>query len=371
MYNIDDYKLNNVENLDTPALLIYPKYIQQNLQAIHALVGNMNHLRPHVKTDKIPEIISMMLDAGINKFKCATIAEAEMLAITGAKDVLLAYQPSEAKALRLKELSKAYPDVQFSCIVDNRETVTMLASVFQYIEVYIDVNVGMNRTGIMPENVPALGKKISQCNALKLKGLHIYDGHIEDADVEVRTDRASTVFKQVLQLKIFLEEICTCPLDMIMAGSPTFAIYHLLSQQSNVSVQLSPGTFTLWDAGYKNILPELPFRCAAVLLSTVVSIINHELLCIDLGYKAMASENPLQQRVILLNMPGAIPFSQSEEHLVVKVPDTSAYSIGQLIYGIPWHVCPTVALYERIEVVEEGRISGSWDVIARKRKINY
>lgn len=371
MYTVYDYKLNEAENPDTPALLIYPNYIQQNLQAIKALVGDMNNLRPHVKTDKISEIIRMMLETGINKFKCATIAEAEMLAIAGAKDVLLAYQPSKSKAFRLKSLSDAYPGVLFSCVVDNAETVTMLAATFKYVEIYIDVNVGMNRTGILPEGALALVKEINLHTSLKLIGLHIYDGHIEDIDLEARANKASAVFKQVLQLKIWAEEICKNALDIVIAGSPTFAIYYRLSQEYNIPIQLSPGTFTLWDAGYHNLLPELPFKYAAVLLSSVVSVINKELLCLDIGYKAMASENPLHQRIELLNMPGAMPYSQSEEHLVVKVPDTSLYNVGQLVYGIPWHVCPTVALYDNVMIVENGKVATSWDVVARKRKINY
>ena len=70
-----------------------------------------------------------------------------------------------------------------------------------------------------------------------------------------------------------------------------------------------------------------------------------------------------------MNAPEAIPYSHSEEHLVLKVPDSSAFQPGDVLYGIPWHICPTVALYDHVLVAENNRIVNSWEVIARKRKI--
>lgn len=87
------YEVENVEKLDTPALIFYPERIIQNIEIAKNFVGDTNNLRPHVKTHNFIEITRLMMDAGIAKFKCATIAEAEMLAMCYAPDVLLAYQP--------------------------------------------------------------------------------------------------------------------------------------------------------------------------------------------------------------------------------------------------------------------------------------
>src|SRR5690348_11189293 len=94
------YQIKNIESLDSPALIIYKDRVQTNIQSLIKM-KDVAHLRPHVKTNKIAEVCKMMLDAGITKFKCATIAEAEMLAMINAPDVLLAYQPTPAKAKRL------------------------------------------------------------------------------------------------------------------------------------------------------------------------------------------------------------------------------------------------------------------------------
>ena len=91
-----DYKIKNINDLDTPVLVVYPDRVKHNIQTAIDMVGDVARLRPHIKTHKSAEVARLMMDAGITKFKCATIAEAEMLGIAGAKDVLLAYQPIRA-----------------------------------------------------------------------------------------------------------------------------------------------------------------------------------------------------------------------------------------------------------------------------------
>ena len=67
--------------------------------------------------------------------------------------------------------------------------------------------------------------------------------------------------------------------------------------------------------------------------------------------------------------PEAIPTAQSEEHLVLEVPDSSKFKTGDVLYGVPWHICPSVALYEKAHVVEKNRVTGFWKVVARDRAI--
>jgi len=102
------YHINNIETIDSPALIIYKERVQQNIHSLKQM-KDAEHLRPHVKTNKIAEVCKMMLDTGIKKFKCATIADAEMLGSRLAPDVLLVYQPVGPKISRfisfIKKLS--------------------------------------------------------------------------------------------------------------------------------------------------------------------------------------------------------------------------------------------------------------------------
>src|SRR5882757_7355967 len=105
----DWYIIDNINEVDSPGLLIFPDRVKENIRIAKSFLDDPDRLRPHVKTNKSPEVTKMFVEAGISKFKCATIAEAEMLAMNGAKDVLLAHQPVGPKIKRLLELIKKYP----------------------------------------------------------------------------------------------------------------------------------------------------------------------------------------------------------------------------------------------------------------------
>lgn len=118
------------------------------------------------------------------------------------------------------------------------------------------------------------------------------------------------------------------------------------------------------------MMPEEPYECAALVITRVVSIVDAKTITVDLGHKSVGAENPLP-RVHFLNAPEAVPRSHSEEHLVLTVPDSSTYTVGDVLYGVPQHVCPTVALYERAAVVEHNEIAEEWMVTARNKKLEY
>src|ERR1700741_5200154 len=96
--------ISNIDETDSPALVIYPDRVKKNIDLLISMTGDVNRLRPHVKTHKTSEAALLQMEAGIKKFKCATIAEAEMLAGIKAADILLAYQPVGPKISRLISL---------------------------------------------------------------------------------------------------------------------------------------------------------------------------------------------------------------------------------------------------------------------------
>ncbi|MEO6915743.1 MAG: alanine racemase, partial [Chitinophagaceae bacterium] len=148
------FKITNIKNIDSPALLIYTGRMKRNLQRALEISGNPALLRPHVKTSKITEVCALMMQQGITKFKAATIAECEMLAMIGAPDVLLAYQPSGPKLDRFFSLVTKYTGTSFACLTDNEATASLIAAKALgqglVISVYIDLNIGMNRSGVKP-----------------------------------------------------------------------------------------------------------------------------------------------------------------------------------------------------------------------------
>lgn len=364
------YSISNIDEVDSPALIIHPSRVQQNIELAKQMVGDTQRLRPHVKTNKISEVSAMLLEAGITKFKCATIAEAEMLAALNAPDILLAYQPTRPKISRFINLIKAYPSVKFSCLADDAANARSIAELAEkngvVIRLFIDLNIGMNRSGLKPEHALDLAKTIVTVKGVKLIGLHAYDGHIRDTDFAERKKNTDAGFKPVEALVEELKAVIDQPLQLVVGGTPTFPVH-----AARKNVECSPGTFVFSDWGYKHALPDEAFEYAAILISRVISIIDDTHICADLGHKSVAAENPLEKRVHFLNAPDAIPTGQSEEHLVLQVTNAHEYAVGDILYGVPVHICPTVALYDKVFVAENGKVNKSWNVVARNRYINF
>ncbi len=362
------YEIKNIGTIDSPALILYRERVLENIRLLKSLVNNeVARIRPHVKTNKMAEVCRMMIDSGITKFKCATIAEAEMLAMIKAPDVLLAYQPVGPKANRYIKLVMRYPSTRFSCLIDNIFTAEKLSELCVAnklsIDVFIDLNTGMNRTGIMPAKALLLFEAVGLLPAMKIVGLHAYDGHIHETDINLRRQQAEVAFSKVAILAETIEAVSDKKLIIVAGGSPTFPIHSL-----HKNIECSPGTFIFWDWGYEHSFPDEPFAYAALVITRVISIVDENTITTDLGHKSLAAENPLP-RVYFLNSPKAIPFSQSEEHLVLKVADASAYKQGDVLYGVPVHICPTVALYETAVVIEKNTAVEEWKVVGRNRKI--
>jgi len=365
----DWYHIKDVDQLDSPCLVVFPERVRRNIQTAISMVGNVSQLRPHVKTNKSPQATQLMLDAGITKFKCATIAEAEMLGVLKAPDVVLAYQPLGPKLYRFIELVKIFPSTKYSCLTDNisaaKEQRDAFAANGLDMPVYVDLNVGMNRTGIIPgEEAIELCKFVSSAKGIKFGGLHAYDGHIRNEDLALRTKECDDAFTIIEKLKEQLLNTGISVPTIIVGGSPTFPIH---AKRKNV--ECSPGTFVYWDKGYTDLCPEQNFLPAAVLVTRIISLPSPTRVCTDLGHKSVAAENEIRRRISFLNATDLTPVGQSEEHLVCETVIDHQHKTGDVLYGLPFHVCPTVALYERVYTIENGKITGEWKNAARDRKI--
>jgi len=362
------YCTSNEADIPTPALLLFRERIEVNIESMVKMAGDPERLWPHVKTHKLGPIVEAQIRHGITRFKCATIPEAEMTAQAGASEVLLAMQPVGPAVERLITLQQRFPRTQFSTIVDAIGPVERLGAAAHAagidLPVFLDLDCGMGRTGIAPGDAAAeLYQLMHKTPGLRAAGFHAYDGHIHEPDLSARTHQCAAAFEPVLKLRDRLRGVGSDVPRLIAGGSPTFAIH-----AAHPDRDLSPGTFALWDFGYGDKFPDLPFEPAAILLCRVVSKPAAGRLCLDLGHKAVASENP-HPRVRLMELPDAMAVTHSEEHMVVETTRAAEFQIGDCLHGIPRHVCPTVALYNEAWDVEAGRANETWPILARGRRI--
>lgn len=358
--------LENPEAVASPGLLVDPDRAAANVDRMVTIVGGKAHvdrLRPHVKTHKMSAVIQLQMQAGIDKFKAATLSEVAMVAGVGAADVLLAYQPVGPNLARLAQLVKQFPNTSFAVITDDpdaaREVAKTVGNPQRPFRLFIDVDCGMHRTGIkLGPSLDRLRDTIESLAGVCFAGLHVYDGHIHDRSLDQRKKTAMHVIETVRRYN--LEH----PLPTVIGGgSPTFAIW-----AAETEWECSPGTTVFWDAGYGGNHADLPFEVAIALLTRVISKPGDNRLCLDLGYKSVAAEMPLERRVTIPDLPDAEFVGQSEEHLIVTTDRASQIAIGDSMLAYPQHICPTVALYAFASLIRNGRATGeTWPVTARDR----
>ena len=358
------YRPANEDTLATPSVLLFPDRIVENIRRMIALAGGAERLRPHVKTHKIAEVIKLQMQQGIDSFKCATLSEVAMVAGAGGKDILLAY-PLLGPSIELWfNLMERYPESRLSVCVDSESAFASLEHHARRrkskVDLFIDIDNGMHRTGMDPEKAFELIHLITNSKDFHFRGLHIYDGHIHETDPGERKKRCDHDFKIVNSLVDYLEQDGIKVEELACGGTPTFPFHAAYPSRT-----LCPGTPLLWDAGYGANLPDLDFIPAAVLVGRVISKPEKQ-LCLDLGYKAVASEMP-HPRLHFLGLEVDEVTNHSEEHLVVKCRQADKLSVGELVYALPTHICPTMALHEEVYVVQDRQISKTWQVTARKR----
>ena len=361
----DRWPLADADGLPTPCLVVWPELVRENLAAALQLAGGPARLRPHAKTHKCPAIVSLERAAGITRHKAATLAEAEMLAAAGAADVLVAYPlvgPNIARFLRLRQ---ATPNVEFRVLVDHAEPARQLAAAADRpVSVLIDLDVGMGRTGVAPEDLPALGAAVRALPMLQLDGLHVYDGHAHDPEPAVRRTKVDAAWELARAADRALGGVAR----MVCGGTGSFPRWAELAA-GEPRIECSPGTVLLYDAGYAERFKELPFVPAAGLLCRIVSVRGPHTLTLDLGSKALAPDSPVRDRARILELPGAELLAHNEEHLVVRHPAAGRFRHGALLRAFPRHICPTVALHRDFIVIDSaGRPQGAWPVTARDRE---
>jgi D-serine deaminase-like pyridoxal phosphate-dependent protein len=364
------YAIADTSRLLSPSLLVYRELVRENLGRMITMAGGPQRLRPHVKTHKMAAVVRMAAELGILKHKCATIAEAEMVAAAGGADVLLAYPLIGPNLKRWARLLRAYPRTTFRAIVDSPTGAQALSDSLQAadrpVPVLVDLDVGMGRTGIQPgEPAASLYALVHRLPHLEADGLHAYDGHINQEDLGVRGASARGVQEKTLALRDqLLREGLPVP-RVVLGGTPSFPIHAALEIPG---LECSPGTIVLHDHGYATRYPDLEFTPAALVLTRVISHPRPGRFCLDVGHKAVAAD-PTGPRVHLLGVPDVQFAGHSEEHLVVDSPAADGYPEGTCLLAIPTHICPTSALHRKAYVISGRQLVDEWEVTARDRVI--
>ncbi len=369
----EHYAIRDTSAIFSPALVFFKDLIRRNIGEAIRIAGSPDRLRPHVKTHKTREIVRLEMGAGITKHKCATLAEAEMLAGCGVRDVFIAYNMVGPNCGRLARLAQAYPQCRFSVTADHPAAVKAmseaLATAGQTVDVLLDLDVGQHRTGIAPDDeAVTLYEGIARLPGLRSGGLHVYDGHNHQESLAERESAVNKLLEPVLALRSKLEKKGLAVPRIVAGGTPTFPVF---ARMDLPGLECAPGTCFLHDHGYGTRFKDMSaFTPAALLLTRVISRPTANRVTLDLGYKAVASDPPAGKRLTLLDVPEYEAVLQNEEHLVIETPAAARFHPGDEILAIPTHICPTVAMHRQAYVVERGEMHERWEIVARDRVIS-
>ncbi len=368
MIPVEPYRIADVETLLTPALAIYPEIVDQNIAAtVRLLGGDVNRWRPHLKTAKLGFIMRRMAEQGIVQAKCSTTAELAAACAAGMKDVLLAFPVVGANAARVAELAEANRSVRVSVLVENPRQAAVWKG--RRIGVFIDVNPGMDRTGMEPGDRAAIVGLVRELNAagIEFRGLHFYDGHVTAPVMEERETAAHRNYDRLMGIVTAVERAGFPVSEVITSGTPAFscAVSYAPFRSSGFVHRVSPGTVVYNDVSSLTQLPaEWGYQPAALVVSTVVSHPKANHLTCDAGHKAVSADAGVPTCAVA-GRPDLVPLKPSEEHLPIEVKGGTRPEIGEALYLIPRHVCPTVNNFDDALIVAYQRVAAIETVTAR------
>jgi D-serine deaminase-like pyridoxal phosphate-dependent protein len=362
---LSEYAVHDVDQILTPALLIYPERVDRNIQATLQMVGgDPERWRPHIKTAKLAATVRRFLDHGIRNFKCATSLELLTACREGAADVLLAFPITGPNAERTREIAAQYPRTRVSVLVESSEQ----AALWRDSEggIFIDVNPGMDRTGIDQERAEEVVRLAREAGS-SFRGLHYYDGHMSGVDASERESKTHAGYDRLLGVVDALASAGMSPPEVITSGTPaapygfSYAGFHT----GRFIHCISPGTVVYNDFTSLEQLPEYGYAPAVLVLSTVISRPTARHITCDAGHKSVSADAGVPTCQVI-GRGGFKPLKPSEEHLPIEVGSgVEVPRIGDKLYLLPRHVCPTVNNFDEALLIVNGRIDRVEPVTAR------
>jgi D-serine deaminase-like pyridoxal phosphate-dependent protein len=356
--------------LSTPSLLIYAEMIEANISAaLRMMNGDASRWRPHLKTAKLGYTMRRLVARGVKTAKCATTLELLAAIESGMEDVVVAFPLMGPNAARVREIAAAHPERRISTLVEGVDQLDEWRG--SAVGVFVDLNPGMNRTGMAEDHFEEVRGFIDQVQkaGLRFCGLHHYDGHIKNTDPSA-VAVAREGYSRLVELIEYLKRSGIEVREVITSGTP--AMPHALSfapfGEGAFVHRVSPGTIVYNDRSSLKELPDYGFVPAALVLSTVVSHPLENRVTCDAGHKAVSADAGVPTCDVM-GWPGLMGLKPSEEHLPIEVRSGETPSRGELLYLLPAHVCPTVNNFDKAVLVRGGKVEGVVPVTARGREV--
>lgn len=346
--------------IDTPAIRIDRQIMERNIERMAEKARQFGvKLRPHVKTHKIPAFAHKQLKAGACGITVAKVAEAEVMAHHGIDDIFIAYPivvPSKIE--RLIQLSRK---INIKSGVDSFEGASLLSSMAVEakvkLQVRLEVDTGLKRTGVAYEQAVELAKRIHDLPGLDLNGIFTYKGAVYQGTSTLDLEAAG---REEGEMMVELaKELRASGIDIqdVSVGSTPSGLF---AAQVDGVTEIRPGTYIFYDRMLMRMGLCTLEDCAATVQVTVVSTPAPDRIIIDGGSKTFATDVQPNQPPLhlqgfgtIVGHPNAVLERMNEEHGVIRIEEGHGLKVGDTLSIIPNHICSTVNLHNIVYLHNE------------------
>jgi D-serine deaminase-like pyridoxal phosphate-dependent protein len=355
-----------ITELDTPALIVDLDAMDANISACFAaLEGTQVRVRPHLKTGKSPIIAHRLLEAGAIGICVAKLGEAEVMADAGIEDILITTELiGERKLERLVALLRDHPHVKI--VLDSLEGAIFVSramtSAGLSLDALIDVNVGQNRCGVLPENAVTLALEIGKLSGIRIVGVQGYEGHLQhDRNLQERRAACDSAMRKLTQTVTDLEG---AGFEISIVSTGGTGTYAFCARHDRVT-EVQPGSFVFMDTDYL-ATPGLPFKSALTAHATVISTPSYGRAILDAGFKSLSTDSGFAQPADLMGWSYS---PAGDEHGLLSAnpdaPRASSLKIGDRVALIPSHIDTTVNLHDAYFAHRDGVLEAIWPISTR------
>ena len=354
--------------LDTPVMIVDETLMARNISEMQALATSFGvNMRPHIKTHKTPRIARLQIAAGALGITCAKLGEAEVMADADITDILIAYPV--VGPVKLRRLIALLERAHVTVALDSREAGLGLSEAVsaaeRSIDVYVEVDTGQHRAGALAgDDAVQLGLDLARMPGLNVAGVMSHEGHTHVLPPDEIAAVAHDAGERLVETAELLR-LAGIDIRQVSVGSTPSS--HYTPSIPGVT-EMRPGTYVFKDTTGFRYGRYGPDRCAARILSIVVSTPAPDRAILDAGSKSLALDQSAGHpgHGYLVGHPASVIERLSEEHGVVAVaPDDPGLAIGDRVEIIPNHVCPSLNLHDELTIVRDGQVIDLWPIAAR------
>lgn len=362
-----------LHEIDTPALVIDQDIMMKNIKDMQDYANQYNvHLRPHTKTHKMPYIAKLQEEVGAKGITVAKVGEAEVMAQHGLKDIFIANQiVGEQKLRRIRKLAET---IQISFGIDDLVHIDQIEKVFaganKKAQVLIEIEIGEKRSGVIEEEkFLTLLDRLKECQHVEYKGIFSHDGHTYSAEsVEACKALYLEGVERTLSFAKLAEEKGWKDQVVSIGSTPPFMLGFDIPEGVT---EIRPGTYVFMDLGQGNVIGTYD-KCAASVLTTVISKPTHERVITDVGAKGITMQTRTKGITktkglgYIKGFDDVHVYAVYDEHAIIYNESfRNSVNIGDKIEIIPNHICPVTNLYDQAYLVSEGEVVEEIPILCR------